>query len=223
MYIYLIDRNPHMVEAWKTIFGGSKIQLRHEETGGVVSIDIKHGNILDLVCDAIVSPANSFGFMDGGIDQAYTDHFGPELQKNLQGTIDDREYRHLFTASRHELLVGDAVSVGTNDDRIKYLISAPTMRVPMTLPPDTINPYLATRAAVGLAKRHKLSVIAMPGMGAGCGNLRPLLVAHQMAVGIECGFAGEKMPQNWHEARQAHDSLLRPVTLPSQCGSIRKE
>ena len=29
--------------------------------------------------DAIVSPANSFGFMDGGIDMVYSRHFGWQM------------------------------------------------------------------------------------------------------------------------------------------------
>jgi hypothetical protein len=39
--------------------------------GDVDSVRIHHGSILDLECDAVVSPANSFGFMDGGIDAVY--------------------------------------------------------------------------------------------------------------------------------------------------------
>jgi len=32
------------------------------------NVEIYHGSILDLSVDTVVSPANSFGFMDGGID-----------------------------------------------------------------------------------------------------------------------------------------------------------
>ncbi|QEG22287.1 macro domain-containing protein [Mariniblastus fucicola] len=43
-------------------------------------VEVHRGNILDLNVDAVVSPANSFGFMDGGIDMVYSQHFGWNVQ-----------------------------------------------------------------------------------------------------------------------------------------------
>ena len=40
-------------------------------------VKIHGGSILDVDCDAVVSPANSFGFMDGGIDALYMDYLVP--------------------------------------------------------------------------------------------------------------------------------------------------
>ena len=42
-----------------------------------------HPEILESSADAIVSPANSFGYMDGGIDLVYLHRFGWELQTAL--------------------------------------------------------------------------------------------------------------------------------------------
>ena len=36
-------------------------------------VTVHRGSILDVECDAVVSPANSYGFMDGGIDALYVD------------------------------------------------------------------------------------------------------------------------------------------------------
>src|SRR4051812_43983254 len=36
--------------------------------GELPDVAVHRGSILDLQADAVVSPANSFGFMDGGID-----------------------------------------------------------------------------------------------------------------------------------------------------------
>ena len=64
-HIYLIDRKLSMVNAWKEFFDG------------VEDVTIIHGSILDdPKWDAFVSPANSFGFMNGGVDLAYSDHYG---------------------------------------------------------------------------------------------------------------------------------------------------
>jgi hypothetical protein len=45
-----------LAEAWATFCGDLDF------------VSVHHGSILDVECDAVVSPANSFGFMDGGVD-----------------------------------------------------------------------------------------------------------------------------------------------------------
>ena len=44
--------------------------------------EVVAGNVLDLNRDAIVSPANSFGDMGGGIDKAIDDFHGGEAQRS---------------------------------------------------------------------------------------------------------------------------------------------
>ena len=99
-------------------------------------VTIHRGSILDLSVDAVVSPANSFGFMDGGIDHRYSHHFGWQVQERLQELIRARHHG--------ELAVGAAEIVETGNIRIPFVIAAPTMRVPMILR-DSVNPYLASR------------------------------------------------------------------------------
>ena len=47
----------------------------------VLHMKVSQGDIFNgaPVADAIVSPANSFGFMDGGIDYCYSEHFGWQM------------------------------------------------------------------------------------------------------------------------------------------------
>jgi hypothetical protein len=52
--------------------------------GHLECVTIHRGSILDLEVDAVVSPANSFGFMDGGIDGLYSSFFGWHVQDRLQ-------------------------------------------------------------------------------------------------------------------------------------------
>ena len=68
MEIILTSVQSSLAKAWKTFCGDLDFVKFHE------------GSILDLKCSAVVSPANSFGFMDGGIDGIYMDHFGKEIQ-----------------------------------------------------------------------------------------------------------------------------------------------
>src|SRR3954464_408677 len=107
--------------------------------GDLQGVRVHRGSILDVHCEAVVSPANSFGFMDGGIDHLYSHHFGWQVQRRLQEAIRPRPHG--------ELLVGQAEIVPTDDARIPFVIAAPTMRVPMILR-ETVNPYLAARAVL---------------------------------------------------------------------------
>lgn len=69
MQIILSAVEPGLAAAWETF------------CGDLPGVSIHRGSILDLRCDAVVSSANSFGFMDGGIDALYTQRFGGQVQK----------------------------------------------------------------------------------------------------------------------------------------------
>lgn len=109
--------------------------------GDLACVSIHRGSILDTGCDAVVSPANSFSFMDGGIDALHMDYFGAGIQLRVR--------RQIFDHHGGELLVGAADIVETGDSAIPFLIAAPTMRVPMVLR-DSVNAYLAARGVFRL-------------------------------------------------------------------------
>jgi len=113
MKIFLSAVEKELVNAWKSF------------CRDLPNVEIYCGSILDLSVDAIVSPANSYGFMDGGIDLLYSHRFGWHVQEKLQKII--REKHH------GELLIGQAEIVETDIEQIPFIISAPTMRVPMIL------------------------------------------------------------------------------------------
>ena len=169
-----------------------------------------HEGIFGCGCQAIVSPANSYGFMDGGIDWLYTKRFGWGVQEKLQKKIKE-EYDG-------ELLIGQAILVETGDAEIPYVISAPTMRVPTVLPKKTVNPYLAARAALLCAKKNNIDSIAFPGLGTGVGEVSPKLCALQMRQAIDDVLAGYLFPVSWHDALDRHTYLYtglktRPDTI----------
>ncbi|MFA5186495.1 MAG: macro domain-containing protein [Patescibacteria group bacterium] len=168
------------------------------------------GSILDVECDAVVSPANSFGFMDGGIDLVYSERFGWDLQKRLQEIIRQRHHG--------ELLVGDAAIVETGDKRIPYLIAAPTMRVPSNIE-ETVNVYLATRAVFLLleygrleddrAVKDVIETIAMPGMGTGIGRVSPRVCARQMKEAYLVVYGkGAGFPAMLGDAFKHHERMI---------------
>jgi O-acetyl-ADP-ribose deacetylase (regulator of RNase III) len=165
--LYLRDRSPDVVAAWREHFEGAR------------NVDISEGDIFDgaPTADAIVSPANSFGYMDGGIDAVYAQRFGPQTAGRLQTLIK--------AAWDGELPVGCAAIVETDDRAIPYLVSAPTMRVPMDVS-ETVNAYLAFRAAliaVREANRRKpgmIKSVLCPGLCTFFGHMSPKKSARQM-------------------------------------------
>jgi O-acetyl-ADP-ribose deacetylase (regulator of RNase III) len=191
--------------------------------GDLDFVSVHRESITDLRCDAVVSPANSFGFMDGGIDAFYTRHFGPGVQDRLQRLIRERHHG--------ELTVGTAEIVETGDRRIPWLIAAPTMRVPMILG-HTVNAYLAARATLLLAvhgrfpegKREGRPVaeavraVAFPGLGTGVGRVAPDVCARQMRAALDDVLGRSTFPGSWWEAQVRHQRLtasdIRDLQLP---------
>jgi len=73
--IILVAFNIELYYSWKKYFDNVK------------SIEVIDNNILLQKTDTIVSPANSFGYMDGGLDLKYSEHFGWNLEKRLRNYI----------------------------------------------------------------------------------------------------------------------------------------
>lgn len=206
MQIILATPDTTMAAAWSEAFSGA-------------DVNIHHGSILEVSCDALVSPANSFGFMDGGLDLAYSQHFGWDLQMRLRRLILERH--------RGELLVGAAEVIETGKSMPGLMIAAPTMRVPMRLPEDSINSYLATRAAL-LAARYgslldgsmvssRIGVLAVPGMGTGVGRVPPKVCARQMRAAYDAVILSPaKLPTSWAEASHDHQLLYTSKPGPLQ-------
>ncbi len=185
-----IDINPRMVEAWRNCFANDPVTVSQGDLTQVISFD------------AIVSPANSFGFMDGGIDQVISNRLGWGLQLKLQQMIQE--------LPEGELLVGRALVVETGDSLIPYLISAPTMRVPMSYNiPTSLNPYLAMKAALIVAKAHPhIESIAIPGFCTAIGKMMPEIAAAQMHAAYREIEHGEKLKfANYAEATKHHWKL----------------
>lgn len=183
----LVDKNPSMVSAWKELFNGEE------------NVNILNTDITEVPSDAIVSPANSFGFMDGGVDYAISMRLGWELQFELQ--------KQIKALPEGELLVGKALILETGDELIPHLISAPTMRVPMNFNINTsVNAYLAMKAVMISAKNHpEINWITIPGFCTGVGKMQSQIAAKQMYQAFIEIEKGEKMNfNNFGESQKYH-------------------
>ncbi len=176
--IHLRDLGKALVDAWNREFAGvASVRVTCGDIFSTKSGQIAQEDPIDIKADAIVSPANSFGFMDGGIDAVYTYQFGAGLQQRLQAVL-ERDFGG-------ELPVGAAVIVPTMHDDIPWCISAPTMRVPRNVA-GTVNAYLAFRAALIAALAHnasglpRIKSILCPGLATAVGQMPVARCARQM-------------------------------------------
>lgn len=161
MNLYLVDINYDLVEAWE------------KEFSDVEGVTILHEDILNVAENTIVSPANSYGFMDGGIDRLYTDFFGLQPQTRLQEAIKYRKEGYLP--------IGASILVTTGHDKIPYMIAAPTMLTPGIIPAS--NCFFAMSAVLQAAARNSniITDVYCPGLGTLTGRVDVSIAAQEMA------------------------------------------
>jgi O-acetyl-ADP-ribose deacetylase (regulator of RNase III) len=169
--IILADLNADLVSAWREAFADCPRVCALNES------------ILEVVASAIVSPANSFGFMDGGLDLVLSQHFGWHLEKRVR--------ERLLNEFDGELPVGQAIIVPTDHPNVPWLISAPTMRVPMNVQ-HTAHAHLACRAILRAVRAHNadsslepITSLVCPGLGTGEGRMTARRCAVQMRHAYE--------------------------------------
>ena len=151
------DNNLDVIDALKQFFS---------KTPG---INIYYDDIFNIAKNAIVSPSNCYGFMDGGIDKVYMNYFGDSIQKSVL---------HELTKYNGYLDVGKAVTINTGNDKIPYLIIAPTMEMPEFV--DPINCFKTMRAILREIDKHDLNEIYCPGLCTGVGEVDYLKAAEEI-------------------------------------------
>ncbi len=154
--------------------------------------------------DCLVSPANSFGIMDGGMDAAITSFFGKSLETKVQERI--------LEDYLGEQPVGTSLIVETGHSKHPFLAHTPTMRVPMSIQGTDI-PYIAMWAMLLALRQHnkhstrKINSVVCPGLGTGIGRVAYSEAARQMALAydrflyppkwINCFVAASRQLEIW--------------------------
>lgn len=171
MKIYLLDINENMTNAWKIYF-------KDIEDVEIVNTDF-HNFMFDYTVDAVVSPANAFGLMDGGYDGAITHYFGRQLMKDVQYKI--------ITEWYGEQPVGTSLSVPIKGKQVYYndkikdmiLIHTPTMRTPSRIIDEKII-YQCMRTTLIEAIKNNVKNIVIPAFGGATGGVSFDTVAKMM-------------------------------------------
>lgn len=164
----IVDPKPALCAVFHQYFEG----LPHLE---IVAARFEHLPVFDCM----VSPANSFGLMDGGVDAAITDFFGVALMRRVQERI--------LKEFRGEQNVGTSIIVETGHPKHPFIAHTPTMRSPMEIS-QTDNVYRATWAMLlavhqhNLQQEQKIRVVACPAFGTGTGHVPFAEAARQMSM-----------------------------------------
>ena len=163
------------------------------------------GDYFQQSADAIVSPANSFGIMDGGLDLAIRNELGFQVETDIQEVI--------LNKYLGEMPIGTAEIINTNHDRWSYMIAAPTMRVPEKIA-FTLNAYNAFRAiliAINNFNEHNLrkpiKSLVCSGLGTGIGCMEPVKCAAQMRAAFKLINEPARI-SSFEEIHKSHLSLL---------------
>ena len=167
MQLILTDLNPSLCKVWQ------------KEFAGLPNVTIQQGYFEDIPqFDCMVSAANSFGLMDGGVDMAISQFFGWGLQSRVQKRIIEEWYG--------EQPVGTSMIVKTDHPKHPFLAHTPTMRVPMMIS-RTDNVYQAMWAMLCAVATHnktaeqKINTVVCPGLGTGIGRVPVTSGGRQMA------------------------------------------
>ncbi|MEZ4772332.1 MAG: macro domain-containing protein [Bacteroidia bacterium] len=151
--------------------------------------------------DCMVSAANSFGLMDGGVDLAIIRFFGPELEKRVQRVIIEEYFG--------EQPVGTSFVIPVNNPQNQFVAHTPTMRVPMPIN-GTDNVYLAMKAMLEAVNRYNkenasspIQSVVCPGLGTATGRMPFIEAARQMSLAYK-NFINPIDELNWQVAQSRH-------------------
>ncbi len=184
--LLFFDHNEKFVETYDKVIG--------KFVSENIKVHFVHGDVEDIYTMynvlALVSPANSFGFMDGGIDNVYMEMF-PDIQKRVQERI--KQFGIQTELDRYALPIGCAMSVSTKDDLCPLMLCVPTMFFPGDIT-ETQNAYWAMRGLLKLIQTTlpENIIVGIPCFGTGVGKM----TAEQSAKQILQALQDNQNPDN---------------------------
>ena len=191
--LYLIDSKPELCDKWRQVFSNYP------------EVEVLTGDYFQQSADAIISPANSFGIMDGGLDLAIRNELGYQVETDIQEVILNKYHG--------EMPIGSAEIINTSHNKWSYLIAAPTMRIPENVA-FTLNAYIAFRAiliAINTFNQSKpkraIKSLICSGLGTGVGSLEPVKSAAQMRAAYKLIKKPARI-SSFAEIHKLHQTLL---------------
>lgn len=180
MNLHFVDLNQEFIDA---------ISKKFLE-GGYTNIEYTCGSVetIDPNYKAFISPGNSLGFMDGGIDYVYSRKMFPGVEQKIKAMIKGLSQESyliqqgislITRLGRPYMKIGSAVCqiVGPNS----CIIACPTMFLPHDVS-MTQNAYNAFMAALLMVKKKSpnKTIIVCPALCCGYGKMSPEISADQI-------------------------------------------
>ena len=200
--LVLCDPNEGLCEEWRRAFApyGEDVEVRQ-------------GRFEDVDFDCVVSPANSFGLMDGGVDEAITMYFGQQMM--------DRVQQKVIENFAGEQPVGTSMIVrGTeiDDTNVKFVAHTQTMMIPMNIG-HTTNVYMAFKSMLLAVENHNknhseypINLVVCPGMGTGAGRV-PFTKAASAMVEAYKNVYNPPTEIGWEFATTRYNSIVTAHTV----------
>ena len=139
------------------------------------SFEVEEGNPLAFDIDAVVSPANTMGIMNGGYDAVLRRYFGIAIEYTVQKYLE-----------KFKIDVGQAIAVKTGHPKVNWLIVTPTVSVTGEgLSGHESVSYACAYNSVKAAHERGVKYLGMTGLGSGVGGLDRRASARQQVQGIE--------------------------------------
>ena len=191
--LYLIDSKSELCDKWRQVFSSYP------------EVEVLTGDYFQQNADAIVSPANSFGIMDGGLDLAIRNKLGFQVETDIQ---------EVFLNKYHgEMPIGNAEIINTNHNKWSYMIAVPTMRIPENVA-FTLNAYIAFRTiliAINSFNESKpkrpIKSLVCSGLATGIGSMEVTKCAAQMRAAYKLIKEPARI-SSFTEIHKSHQSLL---------------
>lgn len=199
---------------------GELCQEFEKSFAGVEGVTVKHGQFEDVDFDCIVSAANSFGLMDGGVDGAITGYFGKQMM--------DRVQQHIINKYHGEQPIGTSFIIRGEEEWLldgnnKYVAHTPTMRIPMRIS-NTDNVYQAMRSMLIAVKEfnevcddpntpkylNRINTVACTGLGTFCGEMPYYRAANQMRLAYD-NFIKSPKSIDWDFANIRHREIFKSI------------
>lgn len=208
MKFIFIDLEPNNIKIFQEVFNGIDNSLAQFEFKKVKPGFIKNG-----YADCIVSPANSFGLMDGGVDL--------EINESLNYIDESLVRPQIKLQFFGEQPIGSCLLLKTHCSNYHYLAHTPTMRIPEDVSGTDI-PYSAFRTLLITLLNHNkklknnksndktndrvIETILITPFCTGAGKIDPLTSARLMRLAYDniCtkNFANKKTSKElWMDAQ----------------------
>ena len=184
---------------------------------GCDSVTVHHGDFMQLKFDCIVSAANSFGLMDGGVDGAITMYFGNQLQVRIQDQIIRDYYGEQPVGTSFITCGRDMLNL---DGGNQYVAHTPTMRVPKDIT-NTENVYQAMKAMLAAVDKHnvdfetgklfnghnRIDTVVCTGLGTFCGKVPYHRAAREMRLAYH-NFIHVPTTIDWDYANKRNNDVF---------------